>query len=383
MYTPSMLQTLSWYECVRKRPGMYIGGTDEKALNFCVMELVANSIEEHLDGRCSSITVTIHDDRSASLRDDGPGISIAAVRGDNVPFVEKAFTTLYSGSEPNRKRPYRVLSLHGVGSPCVNAVSEWMVVTTVSEGEEYQIAFNRGKVKEPLRKCTERKAARGTTIHFKPDPEIFGDKTFDSHALTKKLEQLAMLHPGLDVWFVDERPNSINRALVSHFLFPNGSADYLNLILPIETRIYPREPLQISGEEGGVKVTVAFQFSETMNTWISSFANSTESVLGGTHVGGFLRGLTEAVNEFVGNRRQFQPHELRVGLSAIVSVWLANPKWARAWKGELINPEVEQVVRKLTFEKVRAWVEEIQKSNNWFIDHMEKQRSRALGEEED
>jgi DNA gyrase subunit B len=375
-----MIQTLSWPESVRKKPGMYIGGTDERALNNCVTELVANSIEEHLFGQCSSISVILYGDGSASVGDDGPGISVALDKAENMPFLEKAFTTVGYISARDRRRPYRIFGSAGVGAKCVNALSEWMVVNTVREAEEFQIHFARGKVKEPLRKSGGPNPKRGTTIQFKPDAEIFGDKTFDSHALTRKLEQLAMLHPGLDIWFVDERPNSINRALVSHFLFPNGSADYLNLILPIETRIYPREPLQISGEEGGVKVTVAFQFSETMNTWISSFANSTESLLGGTHVVGFLRGLTEAVNEIVGNRRQFQPHELRVGLGAIVSVWLPNPKWARAWKGELINAEVEHVVRKLTFEKVRAWIEEIQKSNNWFIDHLEKQRARAFGE---
>src|SRR5262249_15672632 len=203
---------------------------------------------------------------------------------------EKAFTTLYSGSERDRK--YRVWGLYGVGAPCVNALSEWMLVTTVSEGEEYQIAFARGKVKEPLRKCLERKPARGTTMHFKPDPEIFGERTFDSNVLTRTLEQVAMLHPGLGVWFVDERPNSINRALVSHYLFPNGSADYLGLIIPKEARIHPREPVQISGEEAGVKVSVAFQFTDSMNTLILTFANSSETVCGGTHGSGFLRGIT-------------------------------------------------------------------------------------------
>jgi DNA gyrase subunit B len=347
------------------------------------MELVANSIEDHLDGRCSSITVIIHDDGSASVRDDGPGISIAA-RGDNIPFVEKAFTTLYSGSERDRK--YRVWGRYGVGPPCVNALSEWMLVTTVSEGEEYQIAFARGKVKEPLRKCPERKAARGTTIRFKPDSEIFGDKTFESNLLKRTLEHVAMLHPGLDLWFVDERANSINRALVSHYLFPNGSADYLELLLPYEpyeTGIYPRKPVQISGEESGVKVSVAFQFAESMNTWILSFANSSETPPGGNHVTGFLHGITHAINQFAGSRRRFHPHEVRVGLSAIVSVWLGKPKYGGAMSSELINPEVEEVVRKLTFEKVRAWIEEIQKSDDSFIDRLEKQRSRSFGEGED
>jgi DNA gyrase subunit B len=293
-------------------------------------------------------------------------------------FVEKAFTTVGYVSEKDRRRPYRIFGLAGVGAKCVNALSEWMVVTTVSGGEEFQIEFARGKVRQPLRKITEGKASRGTTIRFKPDREIFGDKTFDSNALTRNLEEIAMLHPGLDVCFVDERPNSINRALVSHCLFPNGSTDYLQLVHPRETRIHP-EPVQITGEDSGVKVSISFQFTETMNTSLASFANSSLSPRGGTHVAGFLHGLTDAVNQSAGERRQFLPHELRIGLSAIVSVWLADPKYAGAAKWELINPEVEEVVRKLTIEKVRVWLGEIQPSDYWFINHLEKQRSPELG----
>jgi Type IIA topoisomerase (DNA gyrase/topo II, topoisomerase IV), B subunit len=372
---------LEGLEAVRKKPGMYIGGTDERALSNCVSELIDNSVEHHLAGSCSSIIVTVHGDGSVSVRDDGPGISVTVDAGEEISYVEMAFTTLLMpGHQP--KPPYRV-GPDGVGAKCVNAVSEWMAVTTVSNGEEFQIAFARGKVKEPLRKCSEPNSKRGTTIRFRPDPEIFGDKTFDSNALTRNLEQIAMLHPGLDLWFVDERPNSANRALVSHFLFPNGSADYLNLILPNEMRIHSGEPVQISGEEAGVKVNVAFQFTESINTWILSFVNSCELIRGGTHVAGFLRGLTDAVNQFVGQRRRFEPHEVRIGLSAIVSVWLANPMYARATRSELINPQAEEVVRKLTFEKVRAWIAEIQGSDDWFIERLDEQRSPGFGLGED
>lgn len=376
MDAASMIQPLSWPESVRKKPGMYIGGTGERGLNACLTELVANSLEQHLAGLCSSITVTIHDNGSASVKDDGPGISVALVPGHDIPFVELALTSLEVRTYP--KRRYPVMASAGVGTKAVNALSEWLTVSTISDAEEYQIEFSRGKVHKPLHKCPKRTTARGTTIRFKPDPEIFGVKTFDSNALTKTLEQVAILHPGFEVWFVDERPNSANRALVSHYLFPNGSADYLNLILPNETRIHP-EPVQFSGEVSGVKVNVAFQFTESMNSWILSFANSSRSLLGGTHVAGFLRGLADGVNQFRGKRRPFKPHEVRIGLSAVVGVWLADPKWGRAWKGELINSEVEAVVRKLTFEKVRAWIGEIQKSDDWFIARLEEQRSPGFG----
>lgn len=370
-----MIQTLSWLEAVRKKPGMYIGRTDEKGLTSCITELVANSLEQHLAGFCTSIIVTLHDDGSASVKDDGPGISAAPTSGCEVPFLEFAFTT----NAPHGGNPYHVMGMAGVGAKCVNALSEWMVVTTRSANEEFQIGFAQGKVKEPLRKVTESKIQRGTLIRFKPDAEIFTEVTFNSKRLAGILEQVAMLHPGLNIRFVDERRNSASNALASHFLFPNGAVDYLERRHEPEFRIHP-EPNQIAGEKDGVKVSIAFQFIESMNTWILSFANSSLSPHGGTHVAGFLRGLADGVNRFVGpGRQRFRPHELRVGLIAIVSVWLKDPKYAGAAKWELINPEVESIVHKLTFERVQTWIAEIQSTDDWFIDRLDEQRSAGFG----
>lgn len=309
------------------------------------------------------------------MKDDGPGISVRPVLGHNVPFLELAFTNL----SMHGNHPYHVMGMAGVGAKCVNAISEWMIVNTRSGEEEFEIRFARGKVQEPLRKVIESKIRGGTLIHFKPDPEIFSKTAFDCNALAKFLEQVAFLHPGLDVNFVDEGPNQLNRSAVSRYVFPNGGADYLKLILPKETAIHPQEPVQFAGKEGGIRLSVAFQFNESINTWILSFVNSSQSVRDGTHVTGFLLGLTDAVNQFAGSRQRFQPHEVRIGLSAIVSVWLADPKYGRATKSELINQEVEQVVRKLTFEKVRAWIAEIQGADNWFIDRIDEQRSPNFG----
>jgi DNA gyrase subunit B len=370
-----MIESLSWHEAVRTKLGMYIGRLDEKGLTNCVTELLANSVEQHLAGLCTAITLTIHEDGSASVKDDGPGISVMPVAGHGVAFLELAFTTLNS---PRRNHPYHVMGMAGVGAKCVNALSEWMIVNTCSANEEFEIAFARGKVKEPLRKVSESTVPRGTLIRFKPDVEIFNQATFSSSTLTRILQEVAMLYPGLRVHFMDQRSNSANRGLASHFHFPNGGVDYLRLLHEPEIKIHP-EPIQIAGEDAGVKVSIAFQFVESMSTRILSFVNSSLSPRGGTHVAGFLRGLADAVNHFTGPRRRFQPHEIRVGLSAIVSVWLGEPKYAGAAKWELINPEVEAVVHRLSVEKIRWWIAEMQDAADTFIDQLNEQRSPGLG----
>jgi DNA gyrase subunit B len=333
-------------KAVRKKPGMYIGGTDERALNTCVMQLVGNSVEQHLQGRCASLTLTLHDDGSASVQDDGPGISVRIDPQFNVPFIELALTTFNYQPEGHWLRPYRVFPA-GVGAKCVNFVSEWMRITTTMSGEEFQIAFCRGILSEPLRKIGGPGATRGTKIVFKPDSEIFGKASFDRNTLAKELEPLAFLHPGFDVWLVDERPNPANRPLVSRFWHPNGIADYLRN-LRTHDWLMRCTPVVINGELGEIRYAIGFQFSETPDTFLSSFVNSSPTLKGGTHVRGFLLGLTETLNRVRGQQPAFNSGEIRLGLSAVVGVWLVDPHYGGAAKDELINPAVEDVVRKAT-----------------------------------
>ncbi|HWQ91873.1 MAG TPA: ATP-binding protein [Clostridia bacterium] len=195
-------------------------------MSRCVFELLANSLEQHLGGRCSSVVVTIHEDSSLSVSDDGPGIPTVLDPRHNAPFIELAFTTLnYTYKEKLEKFP--VIGLAGVGAKCVNAVSEWMQVDTCSDSGCFRIAFSRGKLSKSLHELEESACTRGTTIRFKPDREIFGQATFDRNALANMLQPLAVLHPGFDVWLVDERPNLKNRPLVWQYCYPNGIADFL------------------------------------------------------------------------------------------------------------------------------------------------------------
>jgi DNA gyrase subunit B len=350
MYDESKLTPLRGLEAVRRRPGMYIGGTDGRALNRCVFELIANSIEEHLAGRGSSITVTIHDDGSLSVKDEGSGISVSTNRGDAKPFIELALTTLYVG----RELPPRTLGGCGPGVIFVNAVSEWMCVNTVWEGNAYQITFTRGETSEPLKKLNQAGNLSGTTIRFKPDAEIFQTTTFDRDILANWLNHLAMLHAGLEFWLVDERANSAKRPLASLFHYPNGVADFLRISCPEEFWL-PPGPVVFEKNDKAIKIALGFQFTGTGNTSLLSFVNSEPTRLGGTHVQGFLQGLADGLNNIAGQAGFVQMQDLRRGIYAVIAIWLEEPRYEGAVKEELINPEVEATIREFTCEGVTRW----------------------------
>lgn len=367
-------------EAVRRKPGMYIGGTDQRALNHCVIEVVANSIEEHLAGRGSLITVTIRDDGSLSVTDEGGGISVTPHPKHQMPFIELALTTLHVPDDYLR-RPYRVLGHCGVGTKCVNAVSEWMRVNTVWEGHEYEIQFTRGSIKEPLRQLPEPRLARGTIVRFKPDPEIFKSLTFDRNFLAARLDQLAVLHPGLALVLEDERPNPAHRSLTSLYYYPNGIADYLNVISIGATWRQP-EPLVLKSEADGMRIALGFQFSETGNTSILSFANSSPTSRGGVHVRGFFNGLADAFNALSKPELEFQPEDLRTGLNAFVAVWLTDPYYGGSTKDELINPVVEAAVCELIVRGVKQWATESGKQAKWLMESLDEDRRAKADSEE-
>jgi DNA gyrase subunit B len=356
---------------------MYIGGTDQRALNNCVLEVLANSIEEHLAGRGSVITVAIHDDGSLSVTDEGGGISVAQHAQLQIPFIEWALTTLHVPDDG--RRPYRVLGHCGVGTKCVNAVSEWMRVNTVWEGREYEIQFMRGGVKEPLRLVPEPGLTRGTLIRFKPDPEIFKERTIDRNVLAARLDQLAVIHPDLAFVLEDERPSLIHKPLRSLYHYPNGIADFLNIT---STGMRWRQPPTLKSDADGIRIAIGFQFNDSGNVSIQSFANSSPTCQGGAHEQGFFKGLANAFNALSGLDPRLEPDDLRRGLNAVIAVWLTEPYYGGATKDELINPEVETAVRELTARGVEQWAQEASQQVTWLIESLdEDRRSRTHPEE--
>jgi DNA gyrase subunit B len=359
---------------------MYIGGTDQRALNCCVLELIANSIEEHLAGRGSVITVTIHDDGSLSVTDEGGGISIAPHPKHQMPFIQLALTTLLV-IDDNLKRPYRVLGHCGVGTKCVNAVSEWMRVNTVWEEHEYEMQFTRGSIQEPLRQAPEPRLARGTIVRFKPDPEIFKSLSFDRNFLAARLDELAVLHPGLALVLQDERPNPARKPLTSLYHYLNGITDYLNVSSIGATWRQP-EPVVLKSEAHGMRIALGFQYTDAGNTSILSFANSSPTSRGGVHMRGFFKGLADAFNAVSKPDREFQPDDLRTGLNGFVAVWLTDPYYGGATKDELINPEVEAAVCELIVRGVTQWAAESGEQVKWLIESLDEGRRAKIDPEE-
>jgi DNA gyrase subunit B len=360
-------------EAVRRKPGMYIGGTDQRALNCCVLELIANSIEEHLAGRGALITVTLHDDGSLSVTDQAGGISVAPHPQRQIPFIELALTTLHVPDD-HLKRPYRVLGHCGVGTKCVNAVSEWMGVTTVWEGREYAIQFARGRIMEPLRQTPQPRLARGTVIRFKPDPEIFKALTFDRNFLAARLDHLAVLHPGLSCVLEDERPNPAGRSLTSLYHYANGITDFLKATSAGAVGPLQLEPLVLKREADGIRIALGFQFTETANVSILSFANSSPTSKGGVHLQGFFKGLADAFNALSSAEPGFHPDDFRKGLNAFIAVWLTDPHYGGSTKDELINPEVETAVRQLIVPGVTQWATEFGEQAKWLVESLDEER---------
>lgn len=356
-------------EAVRRKPGMYIGGTDQGALNSCVLEVLANSIEEHLAGRGSVITVAIHADGSLSVTDEGGGISAAPHAQSKIPFIEWALTTLHVPDDG--RRPYRVLGHCGVGTKCVNAVSEWMRVTTVWEGCQYEIDFARGGIKEPLRKARDLSMARGTIVRFKPDPKVLKALTFDRNYLAVRLNQLAFLHPDLAFVLEDERPNLIQKPLRSLYHYPDGISDILRITSAEQTW---RQPLVLKSDTGGMRIALGFQFSDTGNVSILSFANSGPTNRGGVHEQGFFKGLADAFNALSGLDPKLEPDDLRKGVNAVIAVWLTEPYYGGSTKDELINPEVEIAVRELTARGVEKWAKQAEQQVKWLIESLDESR---------
>src|SRR6187549_104799 len=204
-YNADDLSQLKGLEAVRKKPGMYIGGTDERALHHCVSEVLDNSVDEHLAGHCKSIDVTIHVDGSISIRDNGRGIPVDIHPQYKIPGVEMVLTTLHSGGKYGQGGYKFSGGTHGVGAKCVNAVSEWFEVEVIRDGQVYHMSFERGKTVKKLEVIGKAKGS-GTLITFKPDAEIFRETTeFKSDRITQRLRELAFLNSGLEITFLDER----------------------------------------------------------------------------------------------------------------------------------------------------------------------------------
>ncbi|MFM9995729.1 MAG: DNA gyrase subunit B [Phycisphaerales bacterium] len=375
-YTEDQIQVLEGLEAVRKRPGMYIGGTGLNALHHLVYEVVDNSIDEAMAGYAKTITVAILADGSCSVTDDGRGIPVGPIKDDNPaldgkPAVEVVMTILHSGGKfGGEHSAYRVSGgLHGVGVSCVNALSEYLRCEIHRDGRVHLIEFERGRVTTPLTAVGDvpRGSPRptGTTVTFRADAQIFPDTTFNYQTLATRMRELSYLNPGLTIRLIDERVGADGKPRGDVFKAQNGLVEYIEHLMTGKNAVSSVISIRKDDAATGMTCEVAMQYHDGYNETLLSFANNINNVDGGTHAAGFKVALTRTINSYArkqGIIKEKDPvptgDDLREGLVAIVSVKLPTPAFNNQPKEKLLNPEVEEFVAAGVGEALRAWLEE-------------------------
>ncbi|MBR2343641.1 MAG: DNA topoisomerase (ATP-hydrolyzing) subunit B [Clostridia bacterium] len=362
-YDDSQIQVLEGLEAVRKRPGMYIGTTSERGLHHLVYEIVDNSIDEALAGECNSITVTIWEDNSVSVQDDGRGIPSGMNEKLGLPTLEVVYTVLHAGGKFGGDGYKIAGGLHGVGASVVNALSEWVEVENCRDGMRYTERFEKGAVARPF-KCEGSSDGRhGLYVRFKPDATIFEETTFNYDILLTRMREQSFLNAGVKIILIDKREGQ-EREEVLHF--EGGIISFVEF-LNNEKRGTPIHPqvIYMKGERDGSIAEVAMQYNDSYNETIISFANNMATIEGGTHETGFKSALTKAINDYARKIKAIKPDDkglsgddVREGLVAIISVKLTDAQFESQTKAKLGNSEMRTLVDNIVSEKLEEFLEE-------------------------
>jgi DNA gyrase subunit B len=355
-YNADDLSSLKGLEAVRKKPGMYIGGTDERALHHCVSEVLDNSVDEFLAGHCTHIDVSIHSDGSISIRDNGRGIPVDINKEEGIPGVELVLTRLHSGGKYGQGNYEYSGGTHGVGAKCVNAVSEWFKVEVTRDGKIHAMSFVRGETKQKLHVIAEVKSKKhtGTLITFMPDPEIFQETTeFKSERIITRLNDLAYINAPLSFTFTDERQEAAKPVQIQH---PKGVEDFVGRLVENKTVVHPK-PIMIKGSREKILVEIGLHYTDTYNEQLLCYTNAVPNPDGGTHSSGFRGSLTRAINQYAKNNSLLKEKDVPItgndvleGLAAVVSVKHPDPRFESQTKVKLISPEVDSAVGSISYE---------------------------------
>ncbi|MBC8523593.1 DNA gyrase subunit B [PVC group bacterium] len=370
-YTSEQIQVLEGLEAIRKRPGMYVGGTGLNALHHLVYECVDNAIDEVMAKFATSITVRIGVDGSCTVIDDGRGMPVDAMKSDNPtidgrPAVEVIMTQLHAGGKFD-DNAYKVSGgLHGVGVKCVNALSVWTDVEVIKEEKTWLISFSKGDVNKELHVVEEYKGKKrrtGTRISFLPDPDIFPDTEFQYDSLQNRLRELSFLNPGVAIHLIDERVDSDGKVRKDTFLSERGLADYVAFINRGKVEYSPPIDLAMEDKELQIKCDIAMQYTDATSEVLLAFGNNIINPDGGTHVSGFKTSLTRTVNAYAKRNNLIKGltpsgDDLREGLTTIISVKLTDPQFNNQTKEKLLNPEVESFISSLVSKMLGSWLEE-------------------------
>jgi DNA gyrase subunit B len=357
-YDADRIQVLEGLEAVRKRPSMYIGSTDFYGLHHLVYEVVDNSIDEAMGGFCTQIIVALNDDGSVTVEDDGRGIPVGMHKKYKADALELVMTKLHSGGKFDRKT-YKVSGgLHGVGLSVVNALSEFLEVTVKRDGKVHRQRYERGV---PATRISIDGACdtSGTTVRFKPDPQIFETTSFNYETLSGRMREIAFLNKGLKVSISEPKSGQHNT-----YRFDGGLVEYVQFINRNKTVLHER-PIYISIEKNGTAVELGMQYTDSYAENIHTFANNINTTEGGTHLVGFRAALTRTLNDYArknnflkNNGESLSGEDVREGLTAILSVKLPEPQFEGQTKTKLGNSEVRGVVESVVNEKLFEALEE-------------------------
>lgn len=363
-YKASNIQVLEGLEAVRKRPSMYIGDTGQRGLHHLINEVVDNSIDEALAGYCDYIKVTIHEDNSITIQDNGRGIPVDMHPKLNLPAVEVVLTKLHAGGKFD-KQSYKVSGgLHGVGVSCVNALSSFFSAEIHRDDKIYVMEFEKGGTKVPLKE-TGTTDDTGTIIKFKPDPEIFTQTTeFKFDIVADRMRELAFLNPQITIDIVDERAEEDEEGEVS-FHYSGGVKDFVKYLDENREPLMD-EPMYIEGEEDNVPVELAIQYNDSYTENVHSYVNNINTREGGTHISGFRRALTRCFKNYAdknniiksNSKIKVSGEDFREGMTCVLSVKVAEPQFEGQTKTKLGNSEVQSAVEIILYEKLNDYLEQ-------------------------
>ena len=361
-YGADQIQILEGLEAVRKRPGMYIGSTSLRGLHHLVYEIVDNSVDEALAGVCTEIYVTINQDNSVTVEDNGRGIPVGINHKAGIPAVEVVFTVLHAGGKFGGGG-YKVSGgLHGVGASVVNALSDWLEVDICHEGKVYHQRYERGHACNKLKvigDCDPEKT--GTRVQFKPDDTIFEETVFEYDTLKTRLRETAFLTKGLKIVLKDDRDDQKQEKT---FHYEGGIKEFVTYLNRSKEFLY-EQIMYFEGTKNGVYVEVALQHNDSYNESVYTFVNNINTPEGGTHLVGFRNALTKTFNDYARNNKLLKESEpnlsgedIREGLTAIISVKIEDPQFEGQTKQKLGNSEARGAVDSIVSEQLTYFLEQ-------------------------
>lgn len=361
-YGADQIQILEGLEAVRKRPGMYIGSTSARGLHHLVYEIVDNSVDEALAGYCTEIDISVNEDNSITVVDNGRGIPVGINHKAGIPAVEVVFTILHAGGKFGGGG-YKVSGgLHGVGASVVNALSTWLEVTIYHEGKVYRQRYERGKTMYSLKvvgECDPEKT--GTMVSFLPDPEIFEETVFDFHTLKHRFREIAFLTKGLKIIARDKREEEDKKA---EFHYEGGIKEFVQYLNKSSTPLYD-DILYFEGMKDGVVVEVSMQHNDSYTENTYGFVNNITTPEGGTHIVGFRNALTKTFNDYARknkllkeNEQNLSGEDIREGMTAIISVKIEEPQFEGQTKQKLGNSEARGAVDSVVSSQLEIYLEQ-------------------------